>query len=407
MSDVLFDEMKRYVGFDDRDQAALAALRGFFEPCLPGVVDRFYQVIEAHPGARSVFQSAAQMARLRSSLLEWLRTLFGGRYEDAYFNQRAEIGRVHVRVGLPQHYMFTAMEVVWQGLRAHAAQHLALRPELNAGLVSLHKLLMLDLAIMLQTYRDSYTQQVRSVERDLLRDQLQRSEHLAHIGQLAASLAHEIKNPLAGISGAVQVIRDGMAADDGRRAVLTEVLRQINRLDATVRDLLIYSRPRPPRLARTDLRVMIHRSLALLRDEPDVQHVTIRSVVPEQLPPVQADDNQLEQVLLNLVLNAAHASPAGAHVVVRVDALGGGAAVEVTDFGAGMSAEVLARATEPFFTTKTRGSGLGLSICQRIIDAHGGRLEIDSAPGRGTTVRLILNGVVLPGSPEAPSATED
>ena len=108
---------------------------------------------------------------------------------------------------------------------------------------------MLDLAVMLESYQESYAEQVRRSERSAVEEKLTRAEHLAEIGQLAASLAHEIKNPLAGISGAIQVFRDTMPHNNPHRPILTEILGQINRLDATVKDLLLYARPLPPKSA--------------------------------------------------------------------------------------------------------------------------------------------------------------
>lgn len=389
MTPSLFDEMKDYVGFDARDAANLRALGPAVEPYIPQTVDRFYREIHRQPGARQVLSGGpAQLARLRKQLHQWVKMLFCGRYDEAYWERRYRIGHAHVRAGLPQHYMFTAMEVIRQELeRAVLAAAL---PNPQEKLSSLYKLLSLELATMLESYRESYSEQVRQMERSAVQERLTQTEHLARIGQLAASLAHEIKNPLAGISGAIQVIRDGLPADDPRRPILAEILRQINRLDGTVKDLLVYARPQPPRFQRCELNRVVERVLAVLRREPEAQRVRYELHNDPPVPPLEADENQLEQLLFNLLMNAAHASTDGAAVRLRAAVSGDMVRLDVEDSGTGMDAETCRRAFEPFFTTKARGTGLGLSICDRIVRAHGGSISIQSALRRGTTVTVRL-----------------
>ncbi|HPM23829.1 MAG TPA: protoglobin domain-containing protein [Phycisphaerae bacterium] len=245
MPEGVFEDMKAYIAFSDEDAKNLASLAEPIGPLLPRVVDRFYRVLQAHPGARQVLTGGTtQVEALRRSLLTWLRGLFVGTYDADYCRERAQIGRTHVRVGLPQHYMFAAMEVLWESLQA-AVDTLPIA-HAQAKLASLHKLLTIEIGVMLETYRESQTAQIRQVEHDAVQARLREAEQLAQIGQLAASLAHEIKNPLAGISGAIQVIRANMKPADPHWPVLGEVLRQINRLDRSVKDLLVYARPKPP-----------------------------------------------------------------------------------------------------------------------------------------------------------------
>ncbi len=389
MAATVFEEMKQYIAFGDEDAAHLRALAQCVDPGLPAVVDRFYREVQSHPTARRVLTGGATQAEaLRRSLLEWLRGLFCGKYDDDYARQRVQIGRTHVRVGLRQHFMIVAMEVVWQELkRLVEALPIADR---QVKLTALHKLLTLELGLMLHSYQESYAAQVRQVERDAMQARLREAEQLAQIGQLAASLAHEIKNPLAGISGAIQIIRAGMKESDPHWPVLGEVLRQINRLDRSVKDLLVYARPKPPRYQRCDLRRAVERVLALLAQEPDAAHVRFEYQVPADMPPLAADEHQLEQLLMNLLLNAAQASPPGGQVRLAAAARNGTVQIVIEDRGCGMSVEVARRALEPFFTTKARGTGLGLPICRKIVEAHGGSLSIRSTPGEGTEVTVEL-----------------
>jgi signal transduction histidine kinase len=269
----------------------------------------------------------------------------------------------------------------------------------SAKLASLHKLLTIETGLMLESYRESQIAQVRQVERDAMQARLREAEQLAQIGQLAASLAHEIKNPLAGISGAIQVIRASLKESDPHWPVLGEVLRQISRLDRSVKDLLVYARPKPPQYQRCDLRRAMERVLTLLRKEPEFERVRFEHRIPAGVPPIAADEHQLEQLLMNLLLNAAQASPSGGVVRLLTAAQDGRVRVVVEDRGCGMTLEVARRAMEPFFTTKARGTGLGLPICQKIVEAHGGTLSIHSVPGEGTEVTVEL----MPHPPAAPA----
>ena len=383
-----FKDMKNYIAFGTRDAANLRALAPHVRPHLPAIVARFFREVQRHPRTRGVLRGGPeQVQRLEKALTEWLESLFCGEYDAEYCRQHAQIGRVHARVGLPQHFMFTAMEVVWQELSQAVRQ--ADLPDADAKLRALHKLLTLETGIMLESYWESRAAEIRQFERNAVRERLTQAEQLAQIGHLAASLAHEIKNPLAGISGAIQVIRDGMDLEDQWRPILEEVLRQTNRLDGTVKDLLVYARPKPPRFQRCKLNHLIERVLTVLRREPDLQRVRVDYINSQQLP-LYGDEAQIEQLVMNLLHNAAHASPDGGLVRVLTTSNSDGLRLVVEDQGQGMDQETCQRAFEPFFTTKARGTGLGLPICRKIVDAHGGTISIRSAVGQGATVTVRL-----------------
>ncbi len=396
MDGLRFSDLKRSVGFDDYDAAKVKSLARRAETIIPHVVDRFYDRILDDPNTRAVLGGNDGLVdRLRVKLAQWLRDLFEGRYEQDYFDARFQIGQTHVMVGLPQHYMLTAMDWIWWDLEND------LRGEdggdkLDDALPSLHKLLMLDLAIMLESYKEAYAEQVRKSERRAVEEILTQAEHLAEIGQLAASLAHEIKNPLAGISGAIQIMRDAMPDDNPHRPILSEILGQIKRLDATVKDLLLYARPTPPRLTVFHVGNAITRVLSVLREEPSMQRVRIQYAGSPPNATVRADDAQIEHLLINLILNSAHASADGGVIYLRVGSNSTHVRLTVKDAGTGMAPEVRDQAFEAFFTTKAKGTGLGLSICRRIVEAHRGKIGLESKLGRGTTVTVDLprRGVV-------------
>ena len=352
-------------------------------------MDRFYQQLMQQERTRAIFAGReGQIQRLRDTLDPWLREVFHRVDEDRYYEKRRRIASAHVRAGFPQHCLVAGMELIWQELDCRARN--AGIPDAVQKLQSLRKLLAIELAVILEGYKESYSDQVRKVERSAVQEKLTRTMHLAEIGQLAASLAHEIKNPLAGISGAIQIIRDAMASDDPHQPIVTEMLGQIGRLDATVKDLLQYARPTPPRAARVTLDEVVTRVLTVMREEPALQRVRIAYDRALTDTTVYADDAQIEQLLMNLILNAAHASNDGGVIDLSIASNSNYVTLIVKDQGKGMAAEVRERAFEPFFTTKAKGTGLGLTICRRIAEVHGGDIELESGLHKGTTVTVTL-----------------
>lgn len=385
----LFAEMKAYVALTDADAELLKAIHAPMKPHLPTVVDAFYDRLLQHPAAKGVLlEEPNRLSRLRVFLRDWLELLFCGNYDYAYYEHRCKIGRTHVRVDLPQHYMFTAMNVIRLALVETVSQ-LGLSKEMQT-IAALHKLLDIELAIMNETYREDYVDRIQAIERVQFEQRISESEHLATIGQLAASLAHEIKNPLAGISGAIQVL--GSELDDGHphKEIIAEALRQIDRLDAAVRDLLLYARPQKPAFQRGDLSQIMAHALILLRQEPAFRSLRVRCDGITEQHWVHVDESQIKQVISNLMINAAHASEPNGNIRCTIESDRQMVRLVIEDDGCGMSAGTLARVFEPFYTTKARGTGLGLAICQRIVDGHNGRIGVQSEQGKGTRVTVEL-----------------
>jgi hypothetical protein len=234
------------------------------------------------------------------------------------------------------------------------------------------------------------------------RDRLDRAERLASLGELAASLAHEIKNPLAGIDGAIQVMADELPDTDSRKEIMLEVLSQVRRLDRTVRDLLAFARPGRPEVAPCDLHQILDRVLLLLAEDPDAKRIRVTRAYQTKLPRVEADAKQLGQVFLNLILNAIQAMPAGGSITLRTsqrpssdgDGEPGtsepGLEVELSDTGPGIPPRRLEEIFTPFVTTKHRGTGLGLSVSRRIVEDHRGRITAENRPEGGAAFRVWL-----------------
>ncbi|MDF1564925.1 MAG: ATP-binding protein [Deltaproteobacteria bacterium] len=219
---------------------------------------------------------------------------------------------------------------------------------------------------------------------------VRRSERLAALGSLAAGLAHELRNPLASMSGSIELLQAEAPAEGEEATLMAIVLREIERLETLVADFLSFARPRPPDLRAVEITPLLEEVLLLMRHDPRVEEGKLELQAEAGLG-VMADPEQLRQVVANLVLNAVQAKVGGA-VVVRALAKEDQIVLEVVDEGPGMDAETLDHIFEPFFTTKQGGTGLGLALVHSIVEAHGGEIGVESSPGKGTIVRMILPG---------------
>jgi signal transduction histidine kinase len=228
-----------------------------------------------------------------------------------------------------------------------------------------------------------------------LEQQLIASGRLVSLGEITASMAHEFNNPLGIILGFVEDLLGSMSPDDTSYRPLQIVQDEARRCRRIIRDLMEYSRPRLANFTPTSVNQIIAKTLDLIENRLYKRRISLETKLDADLPRIRADYQQLEQVLVNLYLNAIDAMPAGGKLSVsaKVDRDAGdpSVVVAVSDTGFGIDKESLERIFQPFFTAKkTRGLGLGLPICQRIVKNHGGRIEVDSRVGEGTTFRIVL-----------------
>jgi signal transduction histidine kinase len=244
-----------------------------------------------------------------------------------------------------------------------------------------------------------------------LERQLQQEQKLSAVGRLASEIAHEIGTPLNIISGRTEVIRKGLPVDHPLHRHIATVLHQVERITGIIRQLLGYARPRQPKIAPLSVEPVLHRVVDLLEPLARRHQVRLAAQVPPALPPIQADPDLIQQVLLNLVTNALDATPAGGQVRLSASAdpsdgdssaaesrprISRGVAatpyitLQVADTGCGIPSERLEKIFEPFFSTKERrgGTGLGMPIVEDIVRAHRGAIDIESVERLGTTVRL-------------------
>ncbi len=485
-------ELRTWIGFGAEDEQVLRALLPHVQPHLARIADRFYQAISSSPVAHAVFVDDAQIARLHKSLQGWLVRLLQGPWDTSWADRSRHIGQMHVRVGLPERYMFAAMNLIREDLCDIA--HEVDAPGSRAACRAINRVTDLELCLMTGAYHAAHEdQELRALQQVIIQhlpmtvllldehglvhaathargsvfsDQARVGQHytaflppqlivaadlelniqtacasrqtqtlphvllpgpparhyrmhivpldqgkarllvhiedmtdaldaqaralqaesLARIGSMAAQLAHEIRNPIAGISGTLQVIVQTMPNDDRRREILSRVQEQVHRLDHLVRDLLNYARPASLSFTDTTLSSLARESLRQAAIEAEVQVLQDASIF--------TDTGAVHQILVNLLQNARDAAGEGGWIGLRV---GPGPDLWVMDSGPGISAAVRDELFEPFVSTKTKGTGLGLAICRRRAAEVGGLLDLYEGPlswpedkRRGAVFRLRL-----------------
>jgi PAS domain S-box-containing protein len=248
-----------------------------------------------------------------------------------------------------------------------------------------------------------YSSILRDVtEESWLREKIQQTEKLSAIGQLAAGLAHEIGGPLSVISGNAEFLLEGLDADDPGREDVEGIASECDAVAVLIRRLLDFSRPAKLETRPVDVNETLRNVLLLVRKHIVKENIAIKLDLQVGLPPLSGDPNQLEQVVMNLVLNARNAMPEGGRLEIRsfrAHSLDGNnrrkVAIEIADSGVGIPKESLGRIFEPYFTTRNRGegTGLGLAISQRIVTDHQGEISVRSRIGGGTTFTIELPSI--------------
>lgn len=274
---------------------------------------------------------------------------------------------------------------------------LSLSPVELAWRNSLNSMIVLNLALLgvgilgmafIFYNQQSHSQQVKALEAEVAH-----GERLSALGNMAATVAHEIRNPLNSVSMGLHRLKREFrpTRDEEKYSHFIELMRaEVQRLNSIVEEFLSLARPLEIKREAVRIDALLQEMAALTEDDARAARVQIRVVVPHGLPTAEVDRNYLKQVLLNLVLNGIQSMPRGGSLTLEAKAAGGTMDVIVADTGEGIPKEILPRIFEPYFTTKTRGVGLGMTIARRIVEAHGGTLTVDSTVGQGTRFRITI-----------------
>jgi signal transduction histidine kinase len=406
------DALVAFFDLPDDAVAKLAELRPMLEKRADDLVAGFYRHLLAFPETRKLLRDPKVTERLLQEQKAYLLSLASPAIDEPYLAQRRRIGEVHERIGLsPTWYIgaYSLYEVLLVPcvLEAFPGDVEKARALLGA----LRRRLHLDVSLALETYVDRrerdleyLNQQLAEASRKLARDlettgvelrtsraRAQAAEQLASIGTLVAGLAHEIGTPMGVIQGHAKLLENAVQDENGRWRLRT-IQAQIARIARIMESLLNMARP-SARRARVPvvLSALLDNTLAFLTERLTRRRVEVERDYAET-PSIHADAEALQQVFLNLVMNAIDAMPQGGRLTVRVAPLDGGAEVRIADTGNGMPEEARERIFDPFFTTKEagQGHGLGLAVAQGIAHDHGGEIELVRTGPSGTEFRISL-----------------
>lgn len=375
----LLEELRRYVGFSAADEQTLRELHPKLAPTFPALADAFYARILEHDDARKALERGERhVGDLKITLVKWLHEVFEGPWDAAYVERRARIGRKHVQISLPQHYMVTAMNVVRVELRDRL-QHLI--PEgTDAGRQArdaVQRVLDIDLALMLHTYRED------------LEAKQARAERLATFGQLVGSIGHELRNPLGVIETSLFVLKSRPGDDPRAAKHLDRIGQQVVLANDIITQLLDLIRERPVLYKAVPLGPLVEEAVQAVQ-RPETLTIDVAGASHGTL--VNGDPTQLRQVVVNLVDNAVHAAGPTGRVRVSIEQ-GERVTLMVDDSGAGIDPAVRSRLFEPLVTTRPKGIGLGLALVRRIVERHGGSIDATRGPlgGARFIVQLPLH----------------
>ena len=370
------EDIKSYVGFGADDIERLEKLRPLVTPHFDTLSGRFHESLFDHDHTRGIFDGPDQLEQLKSSLMEWLADLFAGPYNAQYVEHRRHIGRVHFEIGLKPQYMCTAMNLVRVDIIEVLCQQELDMPLVDA-ISSIERILDIDLTLILDGYWDAVLAEKAQADTELAR-----------------GLAHEIRNPLNSIGLNLTVLERKLqkAIDDPTeyessvRAIRTE----LDRVEDLTTEIRQYSEPVTADTGWHELDGLLEELLALKRAAFKDRSIAIEKSINPPDAEIFCDPEGFKHALKALLTNAAEAIDRGGKVTFEADLRDGYTVLEISDDGKGMKPTATERAFDLFYTTKASGTGIGLPIVKKIVEAHGGAIQLLSQSEHGTTVRIEL-----------------
>jgi signal transduction histidine kinase len=390
------EEMKRYLHFEDSDAGLLRNLGVRMERYLPEMAERFYAQIPHHPGASRVFTGGEeQVNRVKKTLQAWGRGLFNGRYDEAYANERFQIGFRHVRIGLDQKYVISAMGVVRAFLLDRLLQEIPAREERLAYSQALSKILDLDLNLMCDSYFHATMDRLQALNQELEIASAQLLEANAIKDEFLAQVSHDLRTPLNSILSFTKLVLDGLCTGpEEEKEVLRDVFSSSQLLLRLVNDLLDISCIEAGKLALTlepiDPRAIFDSTLPLVAVQAASKDLRLVDETLEQnLPAILGDEIRFRQILLNLLSNAVKFTSKG-HIIVRATQNGshGFLRIEIEDTGMGIPEAKRDAVFEKFVRHDAQalrgisGAGLGLAIAKRLVEMMHGKIGLESGADR-------------------------
>ncbi len=403
---------KDFLLFTAEEETALKSLQPLMKRHVDELVDAFYHHLLSFPPTRQLLSDPAVRVRLVSVQRDYLLSLADPTIDDAYFEQRRSIGEAHERIGLEPRWYLGAYTLYLSLLipLVHEA-HLHDPIEASRTIVSLQKRLSLDAQIAVEAYIDRQQRQLKyftaelakesrrlarnfedqKVELQLTENRARVAEELASVATLVAGLAHEIGTPMGVIKGHANQLESAVSDEDAKWRLRT-IQEQVSRISKIIQTLLNMARPGKAQQVPVSLKSVIEMTLAFLTEKFSHRGIEARSEL-DSAPSVLGDSERLQQLFLNLFMNAVDAMPDGGELRVALDSTADGEIkITIADDGQGIPARDLPRIFEPFFTSKEAGTGngLGLMVAKGIVKDHGGSMEVTSEQGHGTEFRILL-----------------
>jgi len=377
-----------FLGLNVEDAVQLQSVHAMAEDSADELIDRLYDHILKFEPTRAFFGDAEMLARVKSYQKRYFTELTEGRTDEAYFENRLRVGDTHQRIELlPQWYLglySRYFQLIIEQVRE------TLGPEKALDVIpAITKQMFLDIGLALDAYiQGGFIDKLRAERRVAqdLREELARKEKLAILGQLGGGVGHELRNPIAAMQASIYFLK--LALEDNPSPKIQRHLKlletELSGANEIITNLLDFSRVRQPEPTQTSAVDLVHevlarqdfRSIQLVEEFLDVNLVV--------------DPGQIRQVVGNLITNALQAMPDGGCLTVRIRRNGKAAYIEVVDTGNGISSETLGKIFQPLFTTKAKGIGLGLSVCESLVNANNGRIRVVSTPGQGSTFTVEL-----------------
>ena len=386
MDDKEREKRVRFLDFSPQDAERLRSVHETAKLHAQELIDQLYAHILSFEETRTFFTNPAVLQRVKELQKRYFIQLTEGKTDTAYFENRLAVGDAHQRIELlPQWYLglySKYVTLIVEQIRKYEGDERALEI-----LPSLMKLIFLDVGLAIDAYiGGAFIDKLRH-ERNVsaeLREELARKEKLAILGQLAGGVGHELRNPLAVLSTSVYFLKMtlGESADAKVLKHLGIVEQELNNANEIITNLLDFSRIRQPERVR----VAVPELLQGVLDRHDFGPIKVDRKVEEF--DIVVDASQIRQVLINLVTNALQAMPEGGRLGVDTGRNGSEAWIAITDTGVGIAPELLEKIFQPLFTTKAKGIGLGLAVCESLARANGGRITVRSEAGKGSTFTL-------------------
>jgi signal transduction histidine kinase len=407
-----YEERITYFDYGDDDRRVLADLRDVLEKNADSLVAAFYRHLLSYAVTRQLLRDPQVKERLLGKQRQYLLSLAGPAIDEAYLAERRGIGRTHERIGLEPSWYLGAYALYLALLTPLVLERFAGDPQrAERCLMALQKLLLFDASLAMDDYIERRERDLEALNRELassgrqlardletqgaeLRHTTERAraaEHLASIGTLVAGLAHEIGTPMGVIQGHAKLL-ESKVSDDQAQWRLRTIQEQIARISKIIQSLLNMARPSGSARGPIPLAPLLDETLAFVREKLARRGVSAQTRYAD-VGSVRADRERLQQVFLNLFLNAADAMPDGGLLEVTLEPHGErGVAVAVADTGSGIAPNDLEHLFDPYFTTKVagEGNGLGLSVARNIVTEHGGTIAVESRLGHGTRFRVVL-----------------